>query len=160
MLDSLDKEALIAKGEEYFLLAERFFDQKFKRPEYLFNQRGRAAGTAHLHRNWLKLNPVLFLQNKAAFFDQVIPHEVAHLVAFQCFGKVLPHGVEWKAIMQKIFYKPTLTTHNLNIDDVVGQQFDYRCHCQQHKLTIRRHNKVLKGEQYRCRRCGSILKKS
>lgn len=158
MLETSDKEALIAKGEEYFLLAERFFDRSFKRPEYFFNQRGRAAGTAHLHRNWLKLNPILFKQNQNEFFKQVIPHEVAHLIAFQQYGKVRPHGREWQAVMQGIFKKPASTTHNLNVDDVVGRQFDYACECQTHKLTIRRHNKIQKGARYLCRRCKGILK--
>ena len=158
MLDHADKIALIAKSEDYFLLAERFFDRKFKRPEYLFNQRGRAAGTAHLHRNWLKLNPILFLQNRSEFFEQVIPHEVAHLITFQFYGKVRPHGQEWQAVMQCVFKKDAVTTHSFNIDDVIGKLFMYACECQSHKLTIRRHNKVLKGERYLCRRCKSSLK--
>ncbi|HIP76437.1 MAG TPA: SprT family zinc-dependent metalloprotease, partial [Psychromonas hadalis] len=143
--------------EEYFLLAERFFNCRFKRPEYQFNQRGIAAGTAHLQRNIIKLNPILFTQNKNEFFQQVIPHEVAHLVVFQRFGKVRPHGKEWQGVVWKIFNRPPDTTHKLNVDDVVGQQFLYRCRCAEHKLTIRRHNKILRGAKYKCRHCKSEL---
>ncbi len=158
LLIDTDKNALIAKSEVYFTLAERFFDRTFKRAEYLFNQRGKAAGSAHLQRNLIKFNPILFQQNQCVFFDQVIPHEVAHLVVFQTYGKVRPHGMEWQSIMKTIFKIPALTTHNLNIDDVVGQQFAYACDCQQHKLTIRCHNKILKGESYFCKRCQGLLK--
>ncbi|CCK08390.1 Protein sprT [Cronobacter sakazakii 696] len=36
--------------------------------------------------------------------------------------------------------------------------FPYRCRCQQHQLTVRRHNRVVRGEtQYRCVRCGDTL---
>lgn len=34
----------------------------------------------------------------------------------------------------------------------------WRCRCQQHHLTVRRHNRVLRGEtEYRCVRCGERL---
>lgn len=158
MLIDSDKKAVVGKSEMYFTLAERFFGRTFERAEYLFNQRGKAAGSAHLQRNLIKFNPILFKQDPCVFFDQVIPHEVAHLVVFQTYGKVRPHGIEWQRIMKTLFKRPALTTHNLNIDDVVGQQFAYACDCQQHKLTIRRHNKVLRGERYLCRRCRGLLK--
>lgn len=158
LLIETDKKALVAEGEACFTLAERFFNRTFKRAEYLFNQRGKAAGSAHLQHNLIKFNPILFHQNKSTFFDQVIPHEVAHLVVFQTYGKVRPHGIEWQHIMKAIFKIPALTTHNLNINAVVGKQFDYACPCRQHKLTIRRHNKVLKGERYLCRYCNGFLK--
>jgi SprT protein len=158
VITELDQQALQAKAEEYFLLAERFFNCRFNRPEYQYNQRGIAAGTAHLQHNIIKLNPILFSQNKDEFFQQVIPHEVAHLIVFQCFGKVRPHGIEWKSVMRKVFKRPPETTHKLNIDDVVGQQFLYHCSCSEHKLTIRRHNKILRGAKYKCRQCKTELK--
>ncbi|PKF61763.1 SprT family zinc-dependent metalloprotease [Psychromonas sp. psych-6C06] len=157
MLTEEDKKALMLQGEHFFIEAECFFNRPFIRPTYLFNQRGKAAGTAHLQRNLIKINPILFANNKKEFFAQVIGHEVAHLITFQHYGKVRPHGKEWQHVMTQAFRLPALTTHQLNIDDVVGKQFPYRCLCSTHKLTIRRHNKVLKGTQYLCKKCRSIL---
>lgn len=144
-------------GEDCFIEAECFFDRAFERPCYLFNQRGKAAGTAHLQRNLIKINPTLFITNREEFLQQVIPHEVAHLIAFQYYGKVRPHGKEWQRLMTDIFKRPALTTHQFNTQEVEGQKFSYRCLCTTHLLTIRRHNRVLKGNHYQCKKCKNIL---
>lgn len=158
MLTEEDKKALMFIGEDCFIDAECFFDRAFERPTYLFNQRGKAAGTAHLQKNIIKINPVLFINNKEEFFQQVIPHEVAHLITFQLYGKVRPHGEEWQQVMITVFKRPALTTHQLDIKDVMGKQFVYHCACTKHNLTIRRHNKALKGNFYRCKLCQSLLR--
>ena len=157
MLDINDKKALQVKSEDCFILAECFFDRAFSRPEYLFNQRGKSAGTAHLQRNLIKFNPILFTQNKQEFIDQVVPHEVAHIIAYQQYGKVKPHGKEWQHIMEYVFHRPATTTHTLDIKDVVGKQYRYQCLCDTHLLTIRRHNNILKGTKYICKKCGEVL---
>lgn len=157
MVSNEDKKALESQGEDCFIEAECFFDRPFKRPEYLFNQRGRSAGSAHLQRNIIKFNPTLYLHNKDEFLKQVVAHEVAHLITYQLYGKVRPHGKEWQNIMMQVFNKPAKTTHNLDISDVIGKQFAYQCLCTTHQLTIRRHNKVLKGASYLCRKCRAPL---
>ncbi|MEI6896118.1 MAG: SprT family zinc-dependent metalloprotease [Psychromonas sp.] len=157
MLTEEDKKALTFQGENLFIEAECFFERAFKRPDYLFNQRGKAAGTAHLQRNLIKINPTLFIKNKDVFFKQVMPHEVAHLLAFQLYGRVRPHGKEWQYVMEHVFKCPAETTHQLDITAVLGKQFNYRCACTTHQLTIRRHNKVLKGNNYLCKHCQSVL---
>lgn len=157
MLTFEDKKALVVKGEDCFILAECFFDRAFPRPSYLFNQRGRSAGTAHLQKNLIKFNPVLYLQNKTIFIEQVVAHEIAHLITYQLFGKVRPHGKEWQNIMTQVFKLPAATTHQLDIKDVQGKLFAYRCLCTEHQLTIRRHNNIQKGTRYLCKKCKSSL---
>ena len=157
MLTFEDKKALTVKGEDCFILAECFFDRAFLRPTYFFNQRGRSAGTAHLQKNVIKFNPILYLQNKEIFVKQVVAHEIAHLITYQLFGKVKPHGKEWQNIMVQVFKLSPTTTHQLDIKDVQGKLFTYRCSCREHQLTIRRHNKVKKGAQYLCRKCNKVL---
>ncbi|WP_232207368.1 SprT family zinc-dependent metalloprotease [Psychromonas sp. CNPT3] len=145
------------KGEDCFIEAECFFDRPFKRPIYQFDQRGKAAATAHLQRNMIRFNPILYRQNKNEFIHQIVAHEVAHLITFAVYGKVRPHGKEWQKIMRSVFSLQAKTTHSLNIEDVQGKLFLYHCLCTEHKLTVRRHNKILKGSQYHCRKCQSKL---
>jgi len=158
MLNEIDKKALLLRGEDCFILAECFFGRPFKRPTYLFNQRGRSAGTAHLQDNLIKFNAILFVQNRDVFIGQVVAHEVAHLIVYQQYGKVRPHGKEWQHVMQIVFNRPAQRTHSLDTNDVIGQQFVYQCQCTRHQLTIRRHNKILKGAKYVCKKCRGELK--
>ncbi|KAE9853596.1 SprT family protein, partial [Escherichia coli] len=44
------------------------------------------------------------------------------------------------------------------LESVRRNTFSYRCRCQQHQLTVRRHNRVVRGEAtYRCVKCGEPL---
>ena len=157
MLSSDNKKRLLDESEKYFSLATDFFNHPFIRPNYLFNQRGRIAGSAHLQRNMIKFNVVLFLNNQQEFIENVVPHEVAHLIAFQLYGRVKPHGKEWQTIMETVFNVEASTTHSFDVDDVTGKKFHYRCDCREHELTVRRHNKILKGARYLCKNCRGAL---
>ena len=93
-----------------------------------------------------------------AFIDEVVPHELAHLLVWKHFGRVAPHGKEWKWMMESVLGVPALRTHRFELDSVRKNTFSYRCQCQQHQLTVRRHNRVMRGEAtYRCVRCGDVL---
>lgn len=101
---------------------------------------------------------MLLLENQQAFIDEVVPHELAHLLVWKHFGRVAPHGKEWKWMMESVLDVPALRTHRFELDSVRKNTFPYRCQCQQHQLTVRRHNRVMRGEAtYRCVRCGDVL---
>ena len=145
-----------------------------KKPTVCLSQRGKIAGSAVLQRNHIRLNAILFWQNKTTFLEDVIPHELAHLMVYQRYshgfknqiksrlGKsntIKPHGIEWQTIMQEVFMRPAKATHSLDVKDVMQASFEYQCKCEQTVyLSLIRHNKVLRNKQlYRCRKCNEVL---
>lgn len=165
-----DKQAVNPANQAYlqvkrevlhcYALAEDFYLKSFPRPQVRLDLRGRSAGIAELQTNRLRFNPILLQENQAAFLAEVVPHEVAHLLAWQLHGrKIKPHGREWQQIMQQVFAVSPSTTHTFDTRRSAKQGYIYACACQgkEHALTVRRHNKILRGQQYICRECKSFL---
>jgi SprT protein len=140
-------------------LAEDYFSVSFFRPTATLNQRGKIAGSAHLQKNIIKLNRKLFIQNYDDFLQQVIPHEVAHIICYQQFARVKPHGLEWQSVMRSVFKLDAHVTHKFDVTDVGMQDFAYQCKCNELiMLSVVRHNKVTRGvQQYRCQKCKVVL---
>ncbi|PHM74425.1 SprT family zinc-dependent metalloprotease [Xenorhabdus kozodoii] len=152
------QQAVMHTMQRRLTQASNFLQQRFPEPHITYQQRGTIAGSARLQDWEIRLNPVLLIENQQAFIDQVIPHELAHLLAYHQFGKVAPHGKEWRFIMEMIFEVPANRTHQFSVNSVRSKIFIYYCGCQQHELTIRQHNKVLRGKNcYVCRQCGEKL---
>tara|TARA_R110002153_G_scaffold5044_2_gene23497 strand:- start:3644 stop:4177 length:534 start_codon:yes stop_codon:yes gene_type:complete len=152
------QQLVIQKVEQCISHASSDLKQNFSLPKISFNQRGKIAGCARLQINELRFNPVLLTDNVEAFLEEVVPHEVCHLLAYKLFGKVRPHGKEWQSLMLKLFNLKGQTYHQMDVTKVKGKSFNYQCKCGPIELGIRRHNKVVKGEQtYICRRCRSPL---
>ena len=155
---TVQQQQIIEKIERDYLIAEKFFKRHFARPEVNFKLRGKSAGTAHLQINQLRFNSVLLHENFDHFITDVVPHEICHLLCFQLFGKVKPHGKEWQSLMIKVFKRSPNVTPQLDISSVIGKQFEYFCYCGSIKLSIRRHNKIQKGiTQYCCKKCQKKL---
>ena len=126
----------------------------FPVPHIRFDIRGKTAGMALLQRWELRFNPVLLDENLDAFLQEVVPHEICHLLAFAKFGHARPHGQEWKNLMCHYFNLKPKTTHSFDVSSVLGKIFLYQCECGPLHLSIRRHNKVQRKEaQYICRVC-------
>jgi SprT protein len=144
--------------------AERHYGVKMPSVEIRFDLRGTAAGMVlfpHGKRSVIRYNPILLQHNRHEFIRQTLPHEVAHLVVRTLYGKTIrPHGQEWKAVMS-FFGADSSRCHNYTTDDLPVRKlrrFTYTCGCQQHQLTTIRHNRVKKGQIYRCRQCGEPLR--
>lgn len=144
---------------EKLLLANQRLERNYPEPKMIYQQRGTAAGTAWL-QNWeIRLNPVLLLENQQPFIDEVVPHELAHLLVWKYFGRVAPHGKEWKWMMESVLGVPARRTHQFAVSSVRSRTFPYYCRCRQHQLTVRRHNRAVRGDsEYRCLHCGEILR--
>ena len=135
------------------------YRNKLYKPSLAFNQRGKIAGSARMRENEIRINPTLFFHNQSYFFNQVIPHELAHIFVFQIFkNTVKPHGSEWRQIMLEVFDIPPLVTHNLDTSVLGYDSYTYKCACQSIELSKTRHNKVLaKKQEYRCKKCKETL---
>lgn len=156
-----DEQLLDAANESlrhWLAVANAYFSVIHPTPEVNFRLRGKSAGKAYLQLNEIRLNLVLFRENYHAFVNEVIPHELAHLLTFQHAGKVKPHGHEWQFVMTEIFGLAAQATHQFDITSVAGKVFLYRCNCDTHQLSVRRHNKIQRGQaEYRCRCCQTPL---
>ncbi|CAM2935837.1 SprT family zinc-dependent metalloprotease [Vibrio rarus] len=149
---------LTKKTASLIQVANAHFQRSFPMPQIDIDMRGKAAGKAFLQLNIIKLNKVLLAENQQAFFDEVLPHELAHLITHQVFGRVRPHGKEWQYVMSKVFAIKPERTHSMDVTSVQGKTFEYQCGCRTYPLTIRRHNKVIRGDShYSCRNCGTEL---
>lgn len=157
MLTIEQKSQLNDMVEHRYIQAEKRLDKQFIRPVVLFNQRGKIAGCALLQRNTLKFHPTLYIQNQPHFLTHVVPHEIAHLLVWQLYGKTAPHGKEWQHIMVSVFDLPPHRTHQYNVDNIGLKSTLYYCACGDVPLTIRRHNNILKGAIYRCKTCQQDL---
>lgn len=137
--------------------AQAHFQQSFPMPQVNYAVKGKKAGVAYLQENEIRLNPVLLAENGVAFIAQVVPHELAHLLVYQLFGRVQPHGKEWKFVMESVLGVPAETYHCFDTASV-EKQFLYECACQTHALSIRRHNAILRGQRtYLCKHCKQPL---
>lgn len=138
--------------------AKHYFKVSFKAPTFNFKQRGRSAGTAYLQRNEMRFNAFMLAQDPAKFIENVVPHEVAHIIVHQIYGdKVRPHGPEWRGVMEHIFHVDAARTHDFDVPKP-RNVYTYQCQCQVHEFTAHRHGRAVRGTQYVCKICRSPLK--
>lgn len=162
-------ETLVQTHSELCLKqAASFLNCSLPKAEVQCNLRGRAAGQLRYQRHAIAKTPILrfngklLSQNRIAFFQEVIPHEVAHLAAYSAFGTAIkPHGKEWRYVMNQCFGLVARVTHNFEVELKPRKRFNYVCGCPEleHELSIIRHNRVQRGQnQYLCRRCQQVLR--
>jgi len=153
-------ELLVAKKlAELNVRSEALFGVRIE-PVISFDLKGQAAGQANYRENKIRFNRQLLEKYTPEFVDQTVPHEFAHLVAYQKFGRrIRPHGMEWKRVMEAFGVTPT-RTHNFDVSPTRRlKRFHYRCHCpgSDYQLSSIRHNRIQRGRIYLCRKCGSSL---
>ncbi len=144
--------------------ANEFYDKRLPIPELDFSLMGQKAGELCIQRiTWhkrlykLRLNRVLLEQHQEYFFQQVIPHEIAHLIVDRLYlRRTKPHGLEWQTVMRECFHCEPHAYHTLPTTKARIHSRDhlYRCACQVHYFTARRHASAQKGGRYICRTCG------
>ncbi|OUS12462.1 hypothetical protein A9Q89_06140 [Gammaproteobacteria bacterium 53_120_T64] len=155
---------VLDKTQATLALAEREYGREFPAIPVLFDLRGRCSGMYRVKgtARVMRFNPHIFAKYFADSLATTVPHEVAHYVSDCLYGlaKIRPHGEEWQNIMA-VFKADASRTADYDLSGIPTRRqryFDYRCACQRHRLSIRRHNKLARGEViYNCRQCGASL---
>lgn len=159
MVPVLIQQRALHATAKFIELARQKFNRNFPMPEVAFDLRGRTAGQAFLHKNLIRYNAVLLVENIAKFESNTIPHEVAHLIAHQVFGPTISgHGDEWKRVMH-IFGVDPSRCHNYDItNSAVGGVHEYTCNCGKNFPLSARRSKSARAGRLVCRACKSVLR--
>ena len=118
---------------------------------------GLCAGLAYCSESRIVLNEALFLKNQDEFFNETIPHEVAHILQYVLYPKEkLSHGRRWKEIMIKLGLKPSVY-HHMDISAVDDKVYRYTCACdggfRYHQIPEAKHKRLQKST--RALQCGT-----
>lgn len=169
-----DKYKITKKVEELHQKAKTIFPNlgNWTRPSWDAKVVGTTGGLAYLLRNRISLNAGLFNRNKDEFYNNVIPHEIAHLIAYMLY-KDRGHGEAWRNTMQKLGYSPS-RCHSMDVKEVKRtvtlQRWVYKCGCREnnmHYLPEARHLELKHGkvgkdgkrieQNQRCSKCRGLL---
>lgn len=163
-IDSGQREDVVRRTRSYIDRAAGIFGRAFDPVTVVFNLRGKTPGMYRIigERREIRYNPWLFSKYPDDSLANTVPHEVAHYIVEQVYGRrVRPHGREWKRLMRAFGAEPARTC-SYDLEGIACRQyrlFTYHCSCREHQLTSRRHNQVVRAaRQYLCRACGSALK--
>lgn len=122
---------------------------------------GLNAALAYNGKLRIVLNEALFLANQVEFFEEIIPHEVAHIVQYILYpDELIDHGENWKALMNKLGLKANVY-HDLDISAVDGQVYRYTCCCSDgrryHQIIKSKHKKIQAGKVVQCGGCSARI---
>jgi SprT protein len=155
-------KAIKMRVTECLHLASAHFGKTFPEIPVKFDLAGTVGGYFCVHTcrttgkvsQYFRFNRVLARENLNEYLEQICPHEVAHYIALSQWGRdIRPHGVEWKSVMVDVFNLAPDRCHAMNTAGVENLPFVYRCDCREHRVSKRRHNKMLRGGIYKCNTC-------
>ncbi len=134
-LGTAQKVKVYNKVKHFVDMGNKDFYTDLEMPTILFKKRGTVGGTACYSRMELNLNAGLMLDNWDEYMNQVIPHEVAHLLKEHMYGrgksrckKTSAHGSEWKRVMRALGVSPD-RTHNMDVSKVAIPKSKYIYNC-------------------------------
>jgi len=157
------KELFEEKLTKLIELYEEKTSFKLKRPIITYDLKGKVAGKALRKTNQIKLNIDLVMNEKTRteMLEQTLGHELAHIIVNQKHRpssyRILPHGWEWQTAMHNLNLNPEIY-HTMETKPArITYKIEYTCGCQTHKITKIKHNKILNGDNYVCRKCNNRL---
>lgn len=165
-LETLQKQTI--EKTNYFLnLAEKLYNVAIPQCEILFNLRGASAGVAHFYYDdkchKIRYNKVLLVQEGNDFLENVIPHEVAHIVAQHVFGRRgtnIAHGPSWKRVMRDFGANPERChEYDTSACKIKRKTFAFKCECSTHAVSSVVAKNIANGRNYTCNSCKTRLVK-
>lgn len=157
------RKAVLDQTESFIVQAEQIYSCKFKRIPVVFDLRGTTAGMYKTYgkRRWIRFNPWIFAKYFEVSLNDTVPHEVAHYIVDEFYGKgAKPHGVQWKNLMARFEADPSVT-FNVDLSGIpqrAQNTHQYKCLCDTHEMSTTRHNRVMRGKgSYLCRNCEGAL---
>jgi len=140
--------------QQCFHLATQRFQKPLRIVEtFDWNLSGTTAGMAYAKRWRISFQPHIAVDNQEVFFSDTIPHECAHLIAWDVFGfKIEPHGEQWRKVMNELGVANPKRTHDYDVVEFKRepqQTVPYKCPCgKTYNLSTKRHSKVVRGQSH------------
>jgi SprT protein len=138
------------------------FGPRIGLPSISFDLRGASTvAQAWVGENHIQLNAGALVADEARFSAEVIPHELAHLLAYRIYGaEIAPHGDEWQKIMGALGVEANVT-YDVEYETDSSGPYIYACHCGKHGISARRHNILWRSKGTKvleCQKCGEVLR--
>lgn len=154
-------KAAYQRVRECLAIAEQYYKCVFSISAIRFDLKGRVAGQFRVYPDGsqptIRINRILLEANLKEVVGQTIPHEVAHLVAFQLYGKGEGHGPRWQAIMTDCFGLAPDRCHRMDTTQSSPRPHQYRCRCRTFQLSKRMHSSISSGRFRICNSCKGRL---
>ena len=167
MLTLSQKSEIYTRVDHFVAIANEEYHRELEGPHVRFDKRGSCGGTADSNLNELNFNAKLMLENWDEYINQIIPHEVAHLVKNAVYGTsrkgamMRSHGGYWAYIMRVFGVNPD-RTHDMDVGNVAQpkRKFLYECPCCKTEFILSsvKHNKLVRGtKRYSHNTCGETI---
>lgn len=141
-------------------MAERVFGRKFERAKIDVVRRDatRAADAWFAPVRKIRINPTIAAWYPLLMRNVILPHEVAHLVAYDLYGqKAWGHGPLWKRTMIQLGQKPNTLNDYLSERDM--NKVVYQCACSKQAMISRiSHRRIANGYAYQPCSCGNRMR--
>ena len=147
---------------DWYRMACARFGPRIALPSISFDLRGASTmAQAWVGENHVQLNAGALVADEARFSAEVIPHELAHLLAYRMYGaEIAPHGEEWKGVM-KVLGVEANVTYDVESETESSGPYIYACLCGTHDISARRHNTLWRSKGTKvleCQKCGEVLR--
>ena len=165
MLTLEQKSEIYIRVDHFISIACDAYNRELEGPHVRFDKRGTTGGTANCSLNELNFNAGLMVDNWDEYLNQIIPHEVAHLVKGAVYGTerkgelMRSHGTYWQRIMCQFGIEPD-RSHSMDISKVQQpkRKFVYECECcsVEFVLSSVKHNRIERSRS-RFQHCGQDI---